>query len=282
MQIERPHPRIGALVSGVDVRSLSDDQWNTLYRTWLDSVVMVVRDQTLTKEEFLAYSRRFGRLKPHRVRKTRDPEHAELTVMGIGTRKADGQVNQAIYNRGGHWHTDSPWDDEVCKGTQLYGIAIPSTGGDTAFASMYEAYEALPDSLKQRIAGLSAEYIYGGKKREGHELLEPEDRQKPPAVYPMVRVHEETGRTSLYANPHHIVRIQGLGEADSEALVKELTPYMIGTPAQYQHKWRVGDIVIWDNRCGLHKACGGHPPDEPRIHWRTTIMQDEIQRRLAV
>ena len=201
--------------------------------------------------------------------------------MGIGTRKADGEVNQAIYNRGGHWHTDSPWDDEVCKGTQLYGIAIPSTGGDTAFASMCEAYEALPDSLKQRIAGLNAEYIYGGKKREGHELLEPEDRQRPPAVYPIVRKHEETGRTSLYANPHHIVRIQGLSEADSDALVKELTPYMISTPAQYQHKWRVGDIVIWDNRCGLHKACGGHPPDEPRIHWRTTIMQDGIQRQRA-
>jgi len=281
MQIERPHPRIGALVSGVDVRSLSDDQWNTLYRTWLDSVVMVVRDQTLTKEEFLAYSRRFGRLKPHRVRKTRDPEHAELTVMGIGTRKADGQVNKAIYNRGGHWHTDSPWDDEVCKGTQLYGIAIPSTGGDTAFASMYEAYEALPDDLKQRIAGLSAEYIYGGKKREGHELLEPEDRQRPPAVYPIVRVHEETGRTSLYANPHHIVRIQGLSEAESDALVKELTPYMLSTPAQYQHKWRVGDIVIWDNRCSYHRAAGDYPPHEDRIHWRTSIKERGVQRLAA-
>ncbi len=98
-------------------------------------------------------------------------------------------------------------DEEVCKGTQLY--ASPSLdGGDTAFASMYEAYEALPDSLKQRIGGLSAEYIYGGKKREGHELLEPEDRQRPPAVYS----HRARARgdrcTSLYANPHHIVRIQ--------------------------------------------------------------------------
>ena len=108
MQIERPHSKIGALVTGVDVRALSDEEWATLYRTWLDSIVMVVRGQTLTKEEFLAYSRRFGRLKPHRVRKTRDPEHAELTVMGIGTKKADGQVNQTIYNRGGSWHTDSP------------------------------------------------------------------------------------------------------------------------------------------------------------------------------
>ena len=281
MNIERPHPKIGALVTGVDVRSLGDDDWNALYRTWLDSVVMVVRNQTLTKEEFLAYSRRFGRLKPHRVRKTRDPEHPELTVMGIGTRKADGQVNQAIFNRGGHWHTDSPWDTEICKGTQLYGVAIPSTGGDTAFASMYEAYDALPERLKQRIAGLKAEYIYGGKRREGHDLLEPEDRQKPPAVYPMVRVHEETGRTSLYANPHHIVRIQGLSDAESETLVGELTTYMISTPAQYQHKWRVGDIVIWDNRCGLHKACGGYPIDEQRIHWRTTIMQDDLRQQRA-
>ena len=278
MNIERPHPKIGALVTGVDVRALGDDDWKTLYQTWLDSIVMVVRGQTLTKEEFLSYSRRFGRLKPHRVRKTRDPEHTELTVMGIGTKKADGQVNQAIYNRGGGWHTDSPWDTEICKGTQLYGVAIPSTGGDTAFASMYEAYDALPDSLKQRIAGLSAEYIYGGKKREGHELLEPEDRQRPPAVHPMVRVHEETGRPSLYANPHHIVRIEGLSDEDSDALVKDLTPYMTTTPAQYQHKWQVGDIVLWDNRCGLHKACGGYPIDEPRIHWRTTIMQDGIMQ----
>ena len=281
MQIERPHPKIGALVSGVDVRSLNDDRWNTLYRTWLDSVVMVVRDQTLTKEEFLAYSRRFGRLKPHRVRKTRDPEHAELTVMGIGTRKADGQVNQAIYNRGGHWHTDSPWDTEVCKGTQLYGIAIPSTGGDTAFASMYEAYDSLPDSLKQRIAGLQRRIHLWRQEARGARA----PRAGGPAAAAGRLSHGARARgdrsPSLYANPHHIVRIQGLGEADSDALVKELTPYMISTPAQYQHKWRVGDIVIWDNRCGLHKACGGHPPDEPRIHWRTTIMQDEIQRRLA-
>ena len=125
MNIERPHPKIGALVTGVDVCSLGDDDWNALYRTWLDSVVMVVRNQTLTKEEFLAYSRRFGRLKPHRVRKTRDPEHPELTVMGIGTRKTDGQVNQAIFNRGGHWHTDSPWDTEICKGTQLSVSPFP-------------------------------------------------------------------------------------------------------------------------------------------------------------
>ncbi|MBV8410861.1 MAG: TauD/TfdA family dioxygenase [Alphaproteobacteria bacterium] len=273
MKLEKPDPRIGAIATDVDVRSLSDADWNHLYAAWLEGIVLVVRGQTLSMEEFLAYSRRFGRLKPHRVRRTRHAQHPELTVMGVGTRKPDGSVDRAIYNRGGGWHTDSPWDTEICKGTQLYALAIPSYGGDTLFASMYEAYDALPDGLKARIDGLNAEHVYGGRARKGNDLLEPEDRDLPPAVHPVVRVHEETGRKSLYANPTHILRIQGLGDSESDRLVAELTEHMVNTPAQYRHKWSAGDIVIWDNRCALHAATGGYPIEEPRIHWRVTIMQ---------
>ena len=281
MKIERPVPGIGAIATDVDVRVLSEADWNALYRAWLDGIVLVVRGQTLDIEQFLAYSRRFGRLKPHRVKRTRHAEFPELTVMGIGTRKADGQVDKTIYDRGGGWHTDSPWDTEVCKATQLYAIAIPSYGGDTLFASMYEAYETLPESLKRRIAGLKAEHVYGGRGRRGNDLLDPEDRNRPPAVHPIVRVHEETGRTSLYANPYHIVRIQGLSDGESEALIADLTAHMIETKAQYRHKWQVGDIVIWDNRCALHSATGGYPIEEKRIHWRVTIMQDSAAARQA-
>ena len=281
MKLERPDPRIGAIATEVDVRALSEADWNALYRAWLDGIVLVVRGQTLTMEEFLAYSRRFGRLKPHRVRKTRHPDHPELTLMGVGTRKPDGQVDQAIYNRGGGWHTDSPWDTEICKGTQLYGIAIPSRGGDTLFASMYEAYDSLSESLKKRLEGLQAEHAYGGRARKGNDLLEPEDRLLPPAVHPVVRTHEETGRKSLYANPTHILRIQGLGDSESDRLIAELTDHMVATPAQYRHKWQKGDIVIWDNRCALHSATGGYPIEEPRIHWRVTIMQDGAEAQKA-
>ena len=281
MKLERPDPRIGAIASEVDVRTLSEADWNALYRAWLDGIVLVVRGQTLTMEEFLAYSRRFGRLKPHRVRRTRHPDHPELTLMGVGTRKPDGQVDQAIYNRGGGWHTDSPWDTEICKGTQLYGIAIPSRGGDTLFASMYEAYDSLSESLKKRLEGLQAEHAYGGRARKGNDLLEPEDRLLPPAVHPVVRTHEETGRKSLYANPTHILRIQGLGDSESDRLIAELTDHMVATPAQYRHKWQKGDIVIWDNRCALHSATGGYPIEEPRIHWRVTIMQDGAEAQKA-
>src|SRR4051812_1340787 len=192
MKIDKPDRRIGAIATDVDVRSLSDSDWNALYRAWLDGIVLVVRGQSLTIPEFLAYSHRFGRLKPHRVRKTRHAEYPELTVMGLGTKKPDGKVNQTIYNRGGGWHTDSPWDTEICKGTQLYGVAIPSVGGDTLFASMYEVYESLPAELKQRLDGLKAEHAYGGRERKGQDLLEPEDQRRPPAVHPIVRRHEET------------------------------------------------------------------------------------------
>ena len=281
MKLNKPDPRIGAIATDVDVRSLSDTDWNALYRAWLDGIVLVVRGQSLTIPEFLAYSRRFGRVKPHRVKRTRHPDYPELTVMGVGTRKADGQIDKTIYDRGGGWHTDSPWDTEICKGTQLYGIEIPSYGGDTLFASMYEAYDTLPESLKKRIQGLKAEHVYGGRSRRGNSLLEPDDRNLPPAVHPIVRVHEETGRTSLYANPTHIVRIQGLPDAESEKLIAELTDHMVATTVQYRHKWKVGDIVIWDNRCALHSATGGYPIEEKRIHWRVTIMQDAAEARRA-
>jgi alpha-ketoglutarate-dependent taurine dioxygenase len=281
MKLMKPDPRIGAIATDVDVRSLSDSDWTALYRAWLEGIVLVVRGQQLTMEEYLAYSRRFGRPKPHRVRKTRHAQYPELTMMGVGARKPDGGVDPAIYNRGGGWHTDSPWDTEICKATQLYAVAIPSHGGDTLFASMYEAYEGLPDTLKSRLEGLQAEHVYGGRARKGNELLEPEDRDLPPAVHPIVRVHEETGRKSLYANPTHILRIQGLSDAASDALIQELTGYMVNTPAQFRHKWAVGDIVIWDNRSALHAATGGYPIEEPRIHWRVTIMQDTAEGRQA-
>ncbi|MBS0223453.1 MAG: TauD/TfdA family dioxygenase [Proteobacteria bacterium] len=277
MKVAHPDTRIGAIATGIDVRALSDADWHALYRTWLDSIVLVIRDQTLTIEEFLAYSRRFGRLKPHRVTRTRHPDHPELTVMGVGTRKPDGKVDRAVFERGGGWHTDSPWDIEICKATQLHAIAIPSHGGDTLFASMYDAYDTLPERLRARVENLKAEHVYGGRGRRGNELLEPDDRLRPPAVHPIVRTHEETGRKSLYANPYHILRIQGVSDAESEELIAELTDHMVATTAQYRHKWQVGDIVIWDNRCALHSATGGYPIEEKRIHWRVTIMQDESE-----
>ena len=105
--------------------------------------MLIVRDQQLTKAEYLAYSARFGRLKPHSVKRTRDPVYPEITLMGVGAKAPGAPTAQLILNRGQTWHTDSPWDTEICKATQLYALEIPTYGGDTLFAYMYPAYDAL-------------------------------------------------------------------------------------------------------------------------------------------
>ncbi len=271
MHIEPASPGVGAIATGVDLNRLEPSDWQALYDAWLDAGVLIVRGQDLDIDGFLGYGRRFGDIQPHPVEKTRHPDYPELTVMGEA-RKKDGSLDQTIRTRGQSWHTDGPWDHRVCKATQLYGLAIPSVGGDTLFANMYMAYDALPAELKARIKDLDAHYVYGGRARKSAELLPPEKRDMPPTRYPLTRTHAETGRTSLFFNPTHILKIAGVDDATSDALIEELTAHMVAPGADYRHQWRVGDVVTWDNRCTLHSATGGCPADEDRIHWRCTIM----------
>jgi len=166
------------------------------------------------------------------------------------------------------------------KATQLYALAIPDTGGDTLFASGYAAYEALPARLKQRLDGVNGAFSYGGRRR-AQNLLNPEDRDVPPAMHPIVRSHSETGRKSLYFDPGKILWIAGAEPAESDELIAELETYMIQPDGEYRHKWHIGDIVIWDNRCSYHKAAGDYPPDQDRIHWRVSIQEFAQAGRLA-
>ena len=152
VEIRRMGPQIGVEVTGVDVRTLDDAGFAPIYQAWLDHNVMVVRDQELTIEEFLRYSRRFGLVVPHPSKSTRHPQIPEITLLGINKFDADGNLNLAIYRRGAEgWHTDGAYNQQPFKATQLYALAVPSRGGDTFFANGYAAYEALPQRLKQRL-----------------------------------------------------------------------------------------------------------------------------------
>ncbi len=273
IEVRRLGTQIGAEITGVDVRSIDEATFGVIYKAWLDYNVVAVRDQTLGLDDFVHYSRRFGRVEPHPSKSTRHPDRPEITMLGVNKFRADGELDMAIYKRGAEgWHTDGAYDDEPFKATQLYALAIPSHGGDTFFASMYAAYDALPDALKSRVDKLVGAYVYGGRRRK-NALLNPEDRDKKPALHRIVCTHPETGRKGLYFDPGKILRIEGLDEAASDALIDELTGYMIQPGAEYRHKWRKGDIVIWDNRCSYHKAAGDYPPEEDRIHWRVSIKQ---------
>jgi taurine dioxygenase len=271
LQVRPLGPQIGVEVSGTDVRHLDDAGFAAIYQAWLARNVLVVTGQNLTIEQFLAYSRRFGIVSPHPSKSTRHPDVPEITLLGANKFRPDGTLDQAIYRRGAEgWHTDGAYDAIPFKATQLYALAIPDTGGDTLFASGYAAYEAMPERLKRRLDGVLGAFVYGGR-RKAQALLNPEDRDRPPVFHPIIRTHPETGRKSLYFDPGKILSIQGAAPAESDALIEELTTLMIQPDGQYRHKWRVGDVVIWDNRCSYHKAAGDYPPEQDRIHWRTSI-----------
>ncbi len=281
MKIEKASPGCGAIVTDVDVRSMSDAEWRSIYEAWLEAGVICIRGQSLTIKDFLSYGQRFGQIFPHLVKKSRHPDHPELTVMGIDARNADGSVNKPVYTRGHGWHTDGPWDPKGCKATQLYGLEIPSRGGDTLFANMAMAYNALPISLQKRIEDLEADYVYGGASRKSADLLEPEDRNLPPVRHPLIRTHRETGQKTLYFNPTHLLRIVGLPDKEATALFQELEAYQIAPGAEYRHKWQVGDLITWDNRCTLHSATADYPIEERRIHWRCTIASEDAKGTLV-
>lgn len=274
-QIRPVGPQIGVEVSGVDLRTLDDDGFAAIYRAWLDRGVMVVTGQQLTIHEFLEYSRRFGIVSPHPSKSTRHPDLPEITMLGINKFNPDGTLNRAIYQRGAEgWHTDGAYEDTPFKATQLYALAIPDTGGDTLFASGYAAYDAMPQRLRRRLDGVRGGFAYGGRARK-NTLLNPEDRDRPPALHPIIRTHAETGRKAMYFDPGKIMFIEGAEPAESDDLIAELIELMIQPAAEYRHKWHVGDVVIWDNRCLYHKAAGDYPPEQDRIHWRVSIKEGE-------
>jgi len=281
LQIRPMGPHTGAEITGVDVKQLDDSGFAPIYDAWLKHGVIVVRDQQFEIEDFLRYSRRFGYVVPHPSKSTRHPDYPELTMLGINKFGPDGKLIEAVYRRGANgFHTDGAYDEVPFKATQLHAVAVPSKGGNTHFASMYAAFDALPERLRTLLEGRRGAFSYGGRRR-AQELLNEEDRDHAPALHALLPVHPETGRRSLYFDPGKIVRIEGLEQTQSDDVIDELTERMIRPEAEYSHQWRVGDTVIWDNRCMVHKAAGDYPPEEDRIHWRVSIKDSLEGSRVA-
>ena len=272
MEIRRMGP-IGAEIVGVDVKTMDEATFGRIYQAWLDCNVICVRDQALEIDDFLKYSRRFGSVSPHPAKSTRHPEYPEITLLGINKFRPDGTLDRDIYARGAEgFHTDGAYEEDPYKATQLYALAIPSRGGDTFFSSGYAAYDGLPQHLKRRLEGKYGTFKYGGRKQRT-ALLDEEARKVKPVRHPLVRAHPETGRKLLYFDQGKILTVEGVGEAESEAIINEIAAYMSEPPCQYRHKWQKGDVVIWDNRCSYHRAAGDYPPEEDRIHWRVSIKE---------
>jgi taurine dioxygenase len=259
-----------AEVVGADItKPLPEETRKQVYQAFLDNIVLVFRDQPLTAAQMVQFAGNFGRLEPHITKKYNHPEFDNLIVMTNLNEK--GEVDPFESKRGDKWHTDMCYRDVPARATSLHTLQIPDVGGDTLFANMYKALESMPASLRRRLEGRKATFRYGGRAAEGGRRLEKKDQEAPLVAHPIVKPHTDTKRHSVFVNPAHTVGIVDMDDDAAQELLDEVYAWCTRPEFQARHKWRFGDTVIWDNRCGWHKATGDNPLRQPRRFLRATV-----------
>jgi alpha-ketoglutarate-dependent taurine dioxygenase len=264
---------LGAIVTGVDLANLNDAEWAAIERAFLAHAVLIFPDQHLSDAAQIDFGRRFG---------TIEQLVADREIVPISNQRADGTLMQddefgmQLMRGNEGWHTDSSYMPLAAKASVLSAHVVPSTGGQTEWADMRAAYDALDEGTKVRIATLSAYHsLYYSQGRIGHKAAVGSSygfHTDDPPLRPLVKVHPATGRKSLFIG-RHAYGIPGLAPEESERLLADLATFACQEPRTYSHAWRPGDVVVWDNRCVLHRA---RPFDhrEPRVMKHTRVAGD--------
>jgi taurine dioxygenase len=270
-------PGFGLETSVVDAsRPLSAAEFADLEQTFFRGQLLVLRDQRLTPQQFLAFARRFGPPEPHVIDQFHHPEESNILI--LSNRKKNGQPI-GLADAGSYFHTDYSYLQVPARATMLYSIEVPKAGGHTLFANQYAAYDELSDAMKRRIAPLIAVHHYGNRKvademsRVAASPLTDEQKAKMPLItHPLVRPHPVTERKALYAVSGSSYGIVGMPEDEAVALLDELAAHATQPKYVISYPYRVGDVVIWDNASLLHSATLTDP-DDPRTLWRITIKE---------
>jgi taurine dioxygenase len=271
---------LGAEVQDVDLRALGADTFAAIHRAWLDHQVLLFRDQTLTDEDLVAFSRRFGDLDEAPVQETGQryvEGYPEIYV--VSNVVQDGVAIGSLGSGEAVWHTDMSYLPDPPKASVLYALEVPPSGGDTSFCSMYAAWEQLPAALRRRVEGLRVKhdgtYNSGGYIRQGVTPTG-DPRTSPGTLHPLVYIHPETGRPALYLGRRRNAYIENASLEESEALLDAVWSHATREPLTWRHQWRVGDLVLWDNRCTMHRRDAFEPATRRVMH-RTQVKADARQ-----
>lgn len=284
MKIKRLGAAAGAEVSGVDIsKPLSNAEFDAIHQAFADHCVLVFPGQKLSPEQQLAFSRRFGPPIAHVLEGFRLPDYPEVFIVSNKKKKdANGEKPVGAIYAGQYWHTDLSYVAEPAMASMLHSLEMPSVGGDTMFANMYLAYDNLSAPMKAFLAPLEALHDYTHayetvlSKLPGRPPMTEEQKALvPPVVHPVIRTHPVTKKKALYVNPGFTRRILGLTEDESSALLGFLHMHATRPEFIYRHDWTVGDVVLWDNRCLMHRAISDYDMNEPRHMHRTTIAGDK-------
>ncbi len=265
---------LGAEIRGIDLRTIDGDAFDAIHRAWLDHQVLLVRDQRLSDQDLIAFSRRFGELDQAPIQENGRrfvdgfPEiYVVSNVVEKGVAIGSLGAGEAV------WHTDMSYLADPPKASVLHALEVPPSGGDTSFCTMYGAWESLPDDLRERALRLRVKhdgtYNSGGYLRAGVTASD-DPRTAPGTLHPLVCVHPETGRRHLYLGRRRNAWLEGLPLDESNQLLDHIWTAATADALTWRHHWRAGDLVLWDNRCVMHRR-DAFDPDARRVMHRTQI-----------
>jgi len=262
-------------------RALGDDDFAEIERLFHQHIVVCFRGQTLSNERHIAFSRRFGELEIHIVEKYLLPGHPEILL--ISNLRDDAGELIGLADAGFTWHTDTSYRRRPSRCSLLYAKEVPDRDGkplgDTVFANTVAAYEALPVAIKRRIDGKKAIHRYSERRRvpgsPRPKLTPAQLAETPDIAHPIVRTHPHTGRKALYITAGECVGIEGMPDGEAVDLIAELDSWCVRPEFLYCHRWRVGDLLMWDNAACMHLAICDYALLERRLMHRTTVIGGE-------
>lgn len=280
MQVKSLSKALGVEISGIDVAQLDDQAFESIRDAFHEHQVIVFRDQNVSVDDHISFSRRLGGLEIHISTDHLLKDHPEIFL--VSNKKENGKYI-GVENAGDEWHSDLSYMEKPSLGSLLYALEVSQEGGDTEWSNMYTAYETLPQATKERIDGLKARHSFNRFRNPRVDVPErhrenAEERyaklSPPDVIHPVVRTHPVTRRKALFVSPRFTIGIEDLPEDEGQALLDELFEHAIQPQFIYHHQWRLGDLLFWDNRCTLHLACRGIPEGQIRHMHRTTLSGD--------
>ena len=284
LKINKLSDALGAEITDIDLSGQVDDATLEDVRNALnENLVLVIRDQDFSPGEQVAFSQRFGELVVRVSGEFLHPDFPPVLILSNEVGEDGKTVGATSAYAGDIWHSDLTYAERPSMGSLLHALQVPEKGGgDTAWANMYTAYETLDDETKHKIDGLKATHVRDRRrnwratpsKEFDRDLNEYYSIPVPDSVHPVVRTHPETGRKALFVSPRFTVSIEDMEEDEAQPLLDKLFAHQISPEFIFQHQWRKGDLVFWDNRATIHLACGGIVPPGIRHLHRTSIGGD--------
>ncbi len=271
---------LGAEILGIDLRERQSPGTIAAMRDALNEhSLLLFRDQDISPDQHVAFSRRFGKLEHHVLAEYLLPDHPEIYVLS-NIRKKGKTIGRA--GVGEYWHSDLQYLAKPSLGSIMHAIEVPEVGGDTMFANQVAAYDALSDGMKELLGGLrlvnhfAKARHYSAQVGYARPFSDEELKKTPPVVHPVVRTHPETGRKALYVSPGFALYFEGMTEAESRPILEFIYKHTINPRFIYRHQWRPHDLVFWDNRSLMHYAVQDYDHAKDRRHMqRTTISGDK-------